>query len=276
VVLGLGASGQQAHHIGIYDLSGTMAMRRLTVSGSNRFPIWSPDGRRVAFQSDREGDPGLFWQRADGSGAPERLTKPEPGTSHEPDAWSPDGQTLLFEVVKGDSSNPLVSHSYSLWTLSLRDRKVERFGTVESPWHINATFASNGRWVAYAEGEGSASRVYVEPYPRTGDRYPVTNDARTPVWSPNGRELFYTSGLDQLRAVTVSTQPTVTFGNPVLMFRGGLQAVPSPNDVRRGYDLSPDGGRILGVVAAQTPQQALAPTIQVVTNWFEELKAKVP
>lgn len=161
-----------------------------------------------------------------------------------------------------------------VWTLSLRDRKIERFGTVGSPWHISATFAPNGRWVAYAEGEGSASRVYAEPFPRTGDRFPVTNDARSPFWSPDGRELFYyASGLDQLRAVTFSTQPTVTFGNAVQVPSGGLQGI-TPVNFRREYDLSPDGKRILGVIAAQATQQALAPTIQVVLNWQSALGAR--
>ena len=72
----------------IYELGGMSSMRRLTFGGRNRFPIWSADGQRVAFQSDREGDLGIFWQRADGSGAAERLTKPEQGTSHVPESWS--------------------------------------------------------------------------------------------------------------------------------------------------------------------------------------------
>jgi hypothetical protein len=68
VVVQMSASLQQPQHIGVYDLSGATAMRPLTVNGSNRFPIWSPDGQRITFQSNREGDLGLFAQRADGSG----------------------------------------------------------------------------------------------------------------------------------------------------------------------------------------------------------------
>jgi serine/threonine-protein kinase len=262
--------GQDIHHIGVYDLSGATAVRRLTFNGSNRSPIWSPDGTRVTFRSNRAGNWGLYWQRADGSGMAEQLTTPEPGSGHEPDAWSPDGQTLLFEVLKGDRP---FSDSYSLWTLRLRDRKIERFGAVESPANLNATFAPSGRWVAYGTREGSTWRVYVEPFPRTGDRYPLPNEARSPLWGPESNELVYLSGWDQVGIVTFSTQPTVTFGNAVLMARGGLA---DTLGVRRTHDLSPDGKRILGIIAAQTMQQALAPTIQVVLNWSEELKAKVP
>jgi Tol biopolymer transport system component len=114
--------GTQAS-IWIYELSGKTQPRRLTLGGGNRYPAWSGDGRRVTFQSDREGDGGIFWQLADGSGPVDRLTTPEAGTSRIPDAWSPNGETLLFEVSK-DSRNPL-------WSLSLRDRKVERIGSFE-------------------------------------------------------------------------------------------------------------------------------------------------
>jgi Tol biopolymer transport system component len=103
------ADGKEAV-VWIYVLSGTSSPRRLTFGGNNRFPIWSPDGQRVAFQSDREGDLGIFWQRADGNGAAERLTKPDKGTSHVPESWSPKGDPILVGVKTGPES--------SLWTLS--------------------------------------------------------------------------------------------------------------------------------------------------------------
>ena len=88
--------------VSTYELSGASAVQRLTFGGNNRFPIWSADGQRVTFQSDREGDPAIFWQPAIG-GTAERLTKPDPGTSHMPESWSPDGNVLLFSATKGRS-----------------------------------------------------------------------------------------------------------------------------------------------------------------------------
>ncbi|MBZ5557278.1 MAG: hypothetical protein LAO77_08405 [Acidobacteriia bacterium] len=73
--------GKEAN-IWVYDLSGTTSMRRLTFAGKNRSPIWTRDGQRVVFTSDREGDSGLFWQRADGSGEAERLPTAEAGVFH--------------------------------------------------------------------------------------------------------------------------------------------------------------------------------------------------
>ena len=85
----------------IYDVSGASAMRRLTLGGRNRVPVWSADGQRVAFQSDRDGDLGLFWQRADGTTPAERLTKPDKDTAHVPESWSPDGKTLAVQCRQG-------------------------------------------------------------------------------------------------------------------------------------------------------------------------------
>ena len=75
--------------IWVYEVSGTTTMRRLTQGGINRYPVWSRDGTYVAFQSDREGDRGIFWQRADGGGPVERLTTPQDGAAHVPEDWSP-------------------------------------------------------------------------------------------------------------------------------------------------------------------------------------------
>ena len=85
----------------IDDVSGATSIRRLTLGGRNRVPVWSADGEHVAFQSDREGDLAIWWQRADGTTAAERLTKPDKDTAHVPESWSPDGKTLLFSVAKG-------------------------------------------------------------------------------------------------------------------------------------------------------------------------------
>jgi serine/threonine-protein kinase len=128
--------GKEAN-VWIYDRGETASRRQLTLEGRNRFPIWSADGQRVAFQSDREGDLGIFWQRADGSDSAQRLTKPpDQDTAHVPESWSPNGE-LLFAAIKGSS--------VSLWAYSLRDRKETPFADVQSPYRINAAFSPNGR-----------------------------------------------------------------------------------------------------------------------------------
>jgi Tol biopolymer transport system component len=255
----------------IYDVAGARSARRLTLGGRNRVPVWSGDSERVAFQSDRDGDLGLFWQRADGTSAAERLTTPDKDTAHVPESWSPDGKTLLFSVARGSS--------YAVAALSLTDKKVTPVGGIQSPFPPAATFSPDGRWVAYsatAPGPPTGS-LFVQPFPTTGATYPISSGFH-PMWSPDGKELFYVSGAGaaRLAAVSVTTRPTFTFGNPVQLPRPFVERGPA---FERNHDITRDGKRFLGVVATgqNTVSGAPAgPQIQVVLNWFEELKAKVP
>jgi Tol biopolymer transport system component len=91
--------------IWVGDFDPGHALRRLTFGGHDRFPLWSPDGNSVAFQAGRDADGGIYRLRVDGLGSPERLTTSEPGSSHEPEAWSPDGGTLLFRIEQGLATN---------------------------------------------------------------------------------------------------------------------------------------------------------------------------
>ena len=248
----------------IYDVSGTSARRRLTFGGQNRFPIWSPDGERVAFQSDRDGAPAIFWQRADGSGTAERLTKPDQGTSHVPESWAPDGKRLLFSVSKD-------AH-FSLSVFSLQDKQASAYGGVESTAFISAQFSPDGLWVAYQGSDG----VFVQPFPATGAKYEISKEIH-PFWSPDGKELFTRQrGRTVARAIT--TKPTFTFGNPLELSAAlGRMADKGPS-FDRNHDIMPDGKRFVGVISADQTQSATtsAPSIQVVENWFEELKSRVP
>ncbi len=190
--------------VSIHELSGSSSIRRLTFGGNNRFPLWSADGRRVAFQSDREGDLAVFWQPADG-GTAERLTTPERGTSHVPESWSPNGEVLLFSATKDFVS--------SLWMLSMRDRKATPFGDVkDSSLPTNAMFSPDGRWVAYQIGEAELAEgtTYVQPFPPTGTKYQIARGGR-PLWSRDGKELFFVPAPGRFMAVTVRTDPNFTF-----------------------------------------------------------------
>jgi Tol biopolymer transport system component len=153
-------------NIWVYDLSGGKAPLRLTFKGNNRFPVWSGDGERVVFMSDREGDGGLFWQRADGSSA-ERLTKPEKGMEHRPDSWPPKGQFFSFTAGKSGSWN-------SVWVFSLQDKKDSLFASEPSSFQTRSAFSPDGRWLAYSSDETRPignNEVYVQPYPATGSKF---------------------------------------------------------------------------------------------------------
>ena len=164
---------------GFTDPAGSGLPRRLTFSGRNVAPIWTRDGANVTYQSDREGDHGLFLQRADGAGTAERLTKAEAGAQHFPDSWSPDGKTLSFRVQSGALN--------TIWIVSRDgDRTPKRLLEVKDRSQVTSEFSPDGKWLAYGSNElnNNAFQVFVQPFPPTGTKYQVTTQtSSTPVWS---------------------------------------------------------------------------------------------
>jgi serine/threonine-protein kinase len=248
----------------IYELSDAIAVRRVTYGGNNRFPVWSADGQRISFQSDRDGDRALFWQMTDG-GQAERLTRPAADVSHVPESWSPDGRVLLFSETKRFES--------SLWRLNLDDRTIAPVSEVRQlslPPH--ATFSPDGRWFAYQVGTQGFSEgtTYVEPFPPTGIKHQIGRGGR-PMWSRDGKQLFFVPSPGRFMVVSVTTQPSFAFSTPRAVRRGfGISPPASP----RMFDITPDG-RILGL-GTRSADASPAPQLHVVVNWFEELKQKVP
>ncbi len=254
----------------VHDLSGTTAPRKLTFGGQDRHPLWSLDSKRVTFQSDGEGTPGIFWQVADGSASAERLTTAAKGEAHTPESWSPTDGRLLYTVRK-DSA-------YSLWVHSLQDRKGAPLGKISSLTPTTAAFSPDGRWLAYSVNRtGELNVIYLEPYPSTSARYQlpetgVALNAHHPLWSRDGRELLFVAQIGTLWAVPVTTSPTIAFGTPVAVPRRFPVANPM---TPRTFDITRDG-KTLGVLTeGQSPSQA-TDQIQVVLNWHEELKRLVP
>ena len=253
----------------VFDLKSDRAAQRLTFAGRNRSVAWTSDSRRVAYRSDRDGSMGIFWQAADGSGTAEALTRPEKGTIDIPLSFSPDGAWLLFDRV--------VAGRATLQTLSLRDRRIARFGTVESSNRTGGIFSPDGKWVAYAVREpGRSNQLFVEPFPATGAKYLAsisTEDAHHPVWSPDGKALYYTPGPgNRATRVPVTFTPTPAFGT-ASTFERPFTNLASSSD--RGYDMMPDGRHFLSVSDPLLAEGTLR-SLTVVINWFEELKARVP
>ena len=262
-------------NIWIYDLDGRSAARRLTFGGNNRFPVWSADGQYVAFQSDRGGDLGVFRQPADVSGAAaERLTTPEADTAYVPESWSRAADVLSLSAVKGPTT--------TLWTLSMRDRKLAQFGDVRSSNQLNSDFSPDGRWIAYTLRGGAAlTMIDVEPFPASGARYQISKTdelAHHAVWAPNGNTLFYVPGNQPVTGIGISTTPAFAAGNP----HTAPGNVPNTNPFGepRNFDVFPDGRRFVTVVdaagAGSTQTSGTLRYMQVVVNWFEELKQRVP
>jgi Tol biopolymer transport system component len=212
------------------------------------------------------GDIAIFWQ-APGVGTAERLTTPQQGTSHVPESWSPKGDAFLFNVTKGSD--------VSLWSYSMQDRKATPLGSVHSSYPTGAVFSPDGRWVAYTSSARNTPVIHVQSFPAAGTPYQLPlgtlEIATHPLWSPDGTELFYNPGPGRLAWVGIKTRPTLTFGNPE---SGPRPFQTGPPTARRAFDITPDG-RFIGLISqgGYTESGApIAPHIQVVLNWFEELR----
>ena len=263
-------SGSDAH-IWVYDLNGGISPRQLTFRGRNRYPVWSPDSRSIAFQSDRDGDLAIFHQLADASGpVAERLTKASPGIAHVPESWSRNGD-LLFSSADASSA--------TLWTLSVRDKRTTQFGDVRSSAPFNAEFSPDGAWVSYTVRGGPAvTMIYVGTFPPSGREYPVTprdEVAHHPVWARDGQALFYVpAAADMVRRGVVKQRALLGFREPST-WPGKLPNV-NPFGAPRNFDVFPDGKRFIYTrpVNPASPG-AEAPQIQVIVNWVDELRRQL-
>jgi Tol biopolymer transport system component len=261
---------EQENQIWLYDLS-RETLTRSTFEGTQNYnPLWTPDGKRIAFESNRAGPINIFWQLADGSGGFERLTTSE--YLNAPMSWSPDGRLLNFIGIDPTTG-------VDIWVLRMGDppagsgqvRKAQLF--LQTPFNENTSrFSPDGRWMAYISDESGRNEVYVQPYPGPGGKWQISTEGGTePVWNPSGRELFYRSG-DKMMAVDIVTQPGFVAGRPRMLFEKRYEAAPAPIV---NYDVSPDGQRFLMIKPVD--QEEAAPTqINVVLNWFEELKRRAP
>ena len=255
-------------HVWIYDIERD-SFSRLTFEGVDNSPlIWSSDGHWITFQSDRDGANSLYQKPADGSGPAERLTTSP--NAQTPASWSPDGSVLAFHE---DSPETL----RDIWLLPIEgDGKPQLF--ISSPRvDCCAVFSPDGQWLAYVSDEAGKPHVYVSPYPEPNVKWLVSGQegGGGPVWSPDGTELFYQSGprMEHMMVVTVHTEPTFSAETPQELFEGSYKISRTIPGFSQYYDISPDGQRFLMI---KVEEEAAAGQINVVLNWFEELKRLVP
>jgi serine/threonine-protein kinase len=248
--------------IWIHALSGAASPRRLTLEGDGRYPTWSPDGAWIAFYWRRAAGEGLYRQRADGS-APE-LLKPVQFARDKPVFWSRDGQSLFYVNDSG------------LWSVerggaSPRARLEGLAG--ESSFGPDVSLSPDGSWVAFHTVEGGTTVPFIQSLSDAGRKFAIsTTGGSHPLWAPDGQRIFYVAGDSRrLMAVDVALQPTVVFGQPVVV----LDAVVQPQTIGRNYDITPDGTRLL-VLVPEDEGNAESPLVEVVQHWTEGLKQRVP
>jgi len=219
--------------------------------------IWTPDGQRLTFHSHTI-QQDIFWKSVDGSGEAELLTTAE--DTNIPTSWS-DREVLAY------SEGPLGQRDILMLSLE-GDREPQKFLATQFD-ERHPMFSPDGQWIAFTSNQSGQDQIYVKPY--VGERGILqisTDGGSEPMWGRNGRQLFYRNG-DKMMVTSIQIAPTFKAETPRLLFEGRF--LPGYNDFASNYDVTEDNEKFVMVTSSETS----AP-INVVLNWFEELKRLVP
>jgi hypothetical protein len=255
-----------------YDIERATLSRLTTEQSNERSPLWSPDGARIVFTSDRGGFPELFWRPADGTGTAERLlARADTLIDLRAHDWSPDGFHLLFSEVTAQ----IGCH---VGQVAVSDGSEVAGPDRNTFCDDYAAVSPDGRWVAYSSDLSGRAEIYVGRYPDLGGRQQVSSaGGNLPRWRADGSELFF-GGLDARQMLHVSVQlgnapgSALVVGRPEVLFEQAHLPVATG---WRPYDVSPDG-RFVMLTSGDGTDAGAAPNVILVQNWHEELKRLVP
>jgi Tol biopolymer transport system component len=236
---------------------------RFTFDGEFDFqPIWSPDQRYVYYASDRGAGRNIYRKRADGSGG-EELFADVPNIFNDPNDISPDGRTLVYRSLSGETSE-------DLWTVSLEGEPV--FEPLIATRHneLDAAFSPDGRYLAYRSDESGRFEIYLSAFPSLEPRIRASLDGAAPTtttpqvltrWRRDGRELYFVGGDGQsVMAAPITPGDPPLVGQPKALFRYSARA--------GGIEVSRDGERFYVLVPAGTQGRSV---LTVATGWEAEL-----
>jgi serine/threonine-protein kinase len=238
---------------------------RLSFGGAERRPLWSPDGRTVAFLHDTGATTLVYARPADGSGEDRLLARLDRQIQEA--AWSPDGKWLLLRT---DNGAPGAGDVLGV-RLSGDSTPVPLVATGFT--EINPALSPDGRWLAYVSNESGINEVYVRPFLNSsGGRWQISNGGGfQPVWSPKGSEIFFLDRSSQLNAAGIQTGPTFAVGDVRLLFDASQFSI---DPFHQSYDVTADGSFIFS-----SPRQPAARTnglrLVWVNNWFSDLEARI-
>jgi Tol biopolymer transport system component len=247
------------------------ALTRLTFAGeANASPVWTPDGQRIVYSSRETGGAlNLWWIRADGAEAAQRLT--ESKNPQYARSWRPDGKFLAFHEL-----NP--STNFDVMTLPIEGNEKSGWKPGEPKPFVNSAFievepafSPDGRWIAYGSNESGSFEVYVRPFPGPGGKWQISTGGG-PKWSRNGRELFYRTVENKIMVVTYTASgDSFRADKPQLWSPGQFTATAVAN---YNFDLHPDGKRFAVLKTPGTEHAAAVNKVSFIFNFFDELRSK--
>ncbi|HSL68568.1 MAG TPA: hypothetical protein VK977_10495, partial [Actinomycetota bacterium] len=254
----VGSSGGVERDVWVIEGARGVASRLTAEQGADVWPVWSPDGSRVAFASNRSGVYSLVIKRADGTGSEEFLSPRPEGCG--PHQWSPDGTFLVLGhnpgVTRWDISTlPLEPGAKSVPVLN---------GSHNESW---GRISPDGKWLAYTSDESGRNEIYVRPVGSAVGKYQISTQGGFSMrWRRDGKEIFYVLGDGTMMAVDVRTEQGFHVGVPRTLFR----AAPPQGFNGPQYSVAPDGQRFL-VLMPERNSAASATT--VVVNWRSMLRS---
>ncbi len=246
--------------IWMWDVKRQVMERFTSDPTENVMPAWSPDGKHLAFTSGLSGVPNMFVQATDGSGAAEQLRKSP--LLNQAVSFASDGRLIFTESVPGRGRD--------IKALHLGTKEVEAL--IQAPGEqLSPEVSPDRRWIAYMSDETGQFEVYVRPYaaPDSGRWKVSANGGRSPLWSRDGRELFYRDFGGALLSVSIAADHTFMPGPSVTIIPASRKYAGFGSAIgARSYDVSPDGSRFLMIKNLDDGAQ---PSFVVVQNWLAEV-----
>jgi eukaryotic-like serine/threonine-protein kinase len=233
---------------------GRDSLTRLSFGKDDALAVWSPDGKRIVYQSSQAGSYNLYSRQSDGSGAEERLTSDQ--DSDAPASFSPDGKFLVY--LKEHAGVP------RMWIYPFEKGSSPR-AFLEGPFRYGGgNISPDGRWLLYESDESGKVEIYATAFPGPGGKWQIsTEGGKSARWAPGGGEVIYQKDKKFMR-VAVTTSPSFSATRPELLFEGDYG----------DWDIAPDGKRFLMVKdeGAETAPKHL----NLVLDWFQDLKSRSP
>ena len=232
-------------------------------------PVWSPDGKEVAFSHLMSEDPRVAARPADGGGAVRQL--PTTGENAEfPNAISPDGRYLLYTVsYDTDRGGTRRRGTADIWIVPLDESSPARPWFESPARECSAAISPDGRWVAYVSDETGRNEVYVGSFPEAGAKLKISQDGGIePVWTQGGREIVFRD-LQRFLAAEFRAGVLPAAGAPRVLFSAPLHSGNGQNDYPRAYDVTRGGDEFVAIRS----EPAVAPDLRlgVITNWTATL-----